>query len=129
MVDFNNDVTIGMPASDIVRVLILQRRNDVIEAIEAHNKLHSQGVSPGNAVVRARLTSLFLEIQAALKRHLKGNEYAELIKKIASTKDEDLLDAFLLMNEWVDKIRLTRIDTRNQYDTTRTETENEEKRL
>lgn len=129
MVDFNNDVTIGTPAIDIVRVLILQRRNDVIEAMEAHNKAALQNIASDNSFVRARLSSFFLEIQAALKRHLNDKEYADLKAMIDSDKDEDIMAAFIIMNEWTDKIRLTRIDTKNQYDSTRTEVENEEKRL
>ena len=37
MVDFNNDITVGIPAADIERVSILQRRYDFIEAFEVFN--------------------------------------------------------------------------------------------
>ena len=74
MVDFDSGETVGTPASDIVRILLLQRRDYVIEAIEKYYQLKSGGVNHGLGVVRARLRSLFLEMQAALKRRKKEEE-------------------------------------------------------
>jgi len=38
MVDFNSDVMVGMPAIDIERVSILQRRYEFIDAFEFYKK-------------------------------------------------------------------------------------------
>lgn len=126
MVDFNADATVSSSAIDILRILILQRRNDVIDAIETYRKLEEHS-SPDTTIVRSRLFSLFLEIQAMIKR--KHKEYDQ-IKESCDSKDfEELLKTFLELNEFLDMNRLTRIDTKNVYDSTRTSSEDKEKGL
>jgi len=132
MVDFNNETTIGTSAWDIVRVLILQRRNDLIEAIEYYNKLECRNTDGDLSIVQARLHSLFNELQASLKRRWNGpkdTRYKDLIDKIKSDKFKDIIDAFYILNEYLDEINLTRIDTRKQYDGSRVEEENKERGL
>jgi len=121
MVDFNNDTTIGTPAIDVVRILVLQRRSDLFEAIERYNKLDYQGTTPDIAIVRARLVSLFLEIQASLKRRLKQQEYDQLKEKIYSPDIVDIMDGVYYLNEYLDNMRLTRLDNRPHVDKTKWE--------
>jgi len=129
VVDFNNETTVGTPAVDVVRILILQRRADLFEAVEKYNKQSYQGQQADLSIVRARLKSLFLEIQAALKRRLKPDVYKELMQKIEQDDEEKIMEAIYFLNEHLDNMRLTRIDTKTQYDSTRVEIENKAKRL
>lgn len=125
MVDFNNDATVGTPAVDVERISILQRRYDLIEAIEYYRKKRLDGAAFPISVVRSRLFSLFLEVQACLKRRLKPEDYNNLFSICYDSKEElELLDAVYKINEVLDELRLTRIDTQKVYDSTDTEAEN-----
>lgn len=121
MVDFNNEATIGTPAVDVVRILILQRRSDFIEALERYNKMEYQNTSPDISIVKARLVSLFLELQAGLKRRLKKESYTELMAKVYHEDMAQVLEAFNYLNEYLDDIRLTRLDNRPKADKTKWE--------
>lgn len=125
MVDFNSEATVSASATDILRILILQRRNDVIDAMESYRKIEPNGTSE---IIRARMNSLFLEIAAMLKRKM-GEDYEPLREKILSEEFKDLLEAFMSINVFLDDQRLTRIDTKQIYDSTRTSKEDEQKGL
>ena len=114
MVDFNNDVTVGTPAVDIVRVLILQRRNDVIEAFEHYYKQEEVGYDQEVAPIRARLKSLFLEIAAMITRHEGKGAGPEIWKSIESGEVDELLDVFIRLNFLLDDVKLTRIDLKKK---------------
>ena len=130
MVNFNNETTIGTPAVDVIRILILQRRADLFEAWENHKKKVYQGSRGSIYIVRARLLSLFMEIQPALEhRHLKREEYLSLLAKVKSNKEEDIEEAMFILNDFLDKIKLIRLDTKIQYNKTRVEIENRFKGL
>ena len=127
MVDFNNEATIGTPAAEIEKVSILQRRYDWIEAYEEYKKNKFKGQAQNLSIVRARLLSLFLEVQAMIKRK-KPEQYDDLKKACSEdTEEKNIVDAFLFINELLDELKLTRIDTKKVYDTTNVELENEEK--
>ena len=129
MVDFNNETTVGRPAIDIVRVLILQRRSDLFEAWEFYKKKESDGVERGFPTVKTRLFSLFLELQPMFKRRLKEENYEYLIKLIESDDEKDILEAIYKINEELDDINLIKMDTKKSYDKTSWETENREMNL
>ena len=61
MVDFNNEATIGTPAANVVKILILQARANAIEALEFYNKRTSLGVEANQTTLKDRLGSWFLE--------------------------------------------------------------------
>ena len=128
MVDFNNEMTVSTPATDIVKVLILQRRNDVFDAYELWQKQEEEGISGnGKALVFARIKTLFLELQPMLKRKKKKEEYGRLTADI-NNKDK-VVDNIYLLNEFVDDLKITRIDSRKIYDSSIAELQNKEKGL
>lgn len=132
MVDFNNEATIGTPAANVVKILILQARANVLEALEKYNQQASSGIESSSGFLVARLGSWFLEHQAYLKRTLNKKDYEELIKnwqgKILLNTDapsqEEILEMILHLNEICDKLRLTRIDLKANYDRTLIEEDN-----
>lgn len=129
MVDFNNETTVTTPPADIVKISILQRRYDLIEAYEDYKKRRFNNVNVPLSIVRARLISMFLEIQAALKRRLKSEAY-ELIKERClgkEIKEEEVLDTIFKINEELDAMRLIVPDTAKAYNKLRVEEENKEK--
>ena len=138
MVNFNNDATVGIPATDIEKISILQRRYDLIEAIEAYYKNKFKGIAGETSIISARLMSLFYEIQAMLKRRhtpkakkkgaaTKADDTFEKIKKVCTStttiKIEDVVNVLELINDELDVVRLTRIDTQKVYDETDIEEE------
>lgn len=131
MVDFNNENTVSTPATDIVRVLILERRYNLMEVIEAVHKEEALGIDTASqtAVVKARLLSFYYEIAEALPRQMTEEEITLLEKQLRSEKFEELLKAFRILNRVLDKLKLTRIDTKSVYDPTNVEEENKKKNL
>lgn len=129
MVDFNSEQTLSAPATDIVRVLILQYRADTFEALGDYLKKEANTDPPTN-ILRARIFLWFTELEAGIKRRYNaGEEYIKLKKLVKSEDFDRLLEAIELLNEECDTIRLTRIDTRQNYDRTRVEQENKVKGL
>ena len=130
MVDFNNETTIGTPAVDVVRILILQRHADLIEAWEGYLKKKYSNVQPNSSIVRARLQSLFIQLQSAIKRSRTEEAYTIVVKGIREAKEEDeLYKQIIFLNEFLDDLKLTRIDTKKKYDSTNVEEENRAKGL
>lgn len=130
MVDFNNDNTIGTPATDIIRVLILEKRTNIIEVLENINKREASD-NYDTGVLRARIQSLYWEIEGMLKRKAEKDKdfkdiYSKLITDLFDRKTslERLQEIFSEINNYLDFIRLTRIDNREQYDRRRVENVN-----
>ena len=128
MVDFNNETTITRPAVDIERVLVLQRRNDCIESYESYIRTRLNGVESSDSTFRSRVLGLFIELKASLKRHYP-KEWEEVEENIKTGDSEKLFNAFDLINDFLDTIKLTRLDTNKVYDSTRVEVENKERKL
>jgi len=125
MVDFDNEATIGTPAADVERISILQRRYDLFEALEDYKKKRLGGAGVSLSIVRARLFSLFLELQAMLKRRWNKKEYTDLLYRcLESDTEEEILNIIFTLNEELDSIRLTRIDMKKVYDSSKVEAEN-----
>lgn len=133
MVDFNNEITVGVPAVDVQKISILQRRYDLIEAFEHYKKGRLNGAGMTLALAKARLISLFLELQALLKRRLeakgknnKGLDYDTIYKIVFDPKatEEDFLEVFFSINEELDNMRLTRVDNQTAYNSRNVEEEN-----
>lgn len=128
MVDFNNEKTIGTPAVDVERISILQRRYDLFEAFEDYKKKNFQGAGYSLAIVRARLISFFLEIQAILKRRLSEENYNRIKTVCFDCKEEEkIIETIYLINDELDIMRLTRIDVQKVYDSSDVEEENKAK--
>lgn len=117
MVDFNNESTVGQPAIDIERVLILQRRDAVIEAVERYLTVADQSGSAPIEYIKGRLTSFYLQLYGMLERKYKDDKrYAELKRQIQSNDFTELMESFYFMSSFLDSINLTKLDTRENYD-------------
>lgn len=127
MVDFNAEATVGTPAWDILRVLVLQRRDHFIEALEAYRRARGKGMVATDYEMQARLCSLFQELRAHLLNSLKEEEFQELEQQIDEPKDYgDTIKAWRIINNWLYSKELTKWDTRKRYDYTKVENENYE---
>lgn len=127
MVNFEAEQTVAVPASEIVKILILQRRDNALNSIIGYKRALASGSSGNISRVSEDVLALFLEIQSALKRKYKGKEeeYEKLKSFSHSLKFSELYESFQLINDELDKWGLTRIDNRVNYDTRRAIEENE----
>lgn len=112
MVDFNNEGTVAIPAVDVMRILILQHREYFIDAIEAYMQELGKNVNVETNVIRARIISLYLSVNKLLKRKLDKKLYDEVSYKKSSYKYEDILEAFIIIDDLLDDIGLTKIDNK-----------------
>lgn len=137
MVDFNNDATIGTPAVNIVKILLLQARANVLESFEFYNKKISQGIEADQSHLKARILTWFLEHQSYLKRTLKKEQYKEILEKMKKDflfnekelSKEKFLDMVMELNNIMDNLRLTRVDLKKQYDKSDIEEDNKQNEL
>lgn len=128
MVNFEAEQTVATPAAEVVKILILQRRDNALNAL-IHYQRQKVGGSQGNiASVSEAVLALFLEVSAALKRKWKGErqkEYITLKTSCHSLKFETLYAAYETICDELDAWGLTRVDTKEVYDTRNAEGENE----
>ena len=128
MVDFNNETTISRSPVDIVATCILERRFNFIEADESSTKQKLSGAGVLIATPRARLRSLFIDGHALMKRKLSPENYQKLrnICFELNTKptQEEILEAFLIIDEQLDASGLLRLDTKPVFNRNRIEESN-----
>lgn len=131
MVDFNNEQTVATPPGDIVKILIIERKEQVIEALEKYHLADETGADPDTKldIVKARLRSLWYELGPILKRKKSVDEYKTACDNIANlNKAKEVREAFSELNEFIDEIGLTQID-RKVWDRTNIEMSNMRKGL
>ena len=133
MVDFNSKETVGTPAIDIVRVLWLQARDNLLQSWQYYQEQRLIGSEPNINTVHARLITLFNEMEAYLRRtmpaKIKRNEpysFEELQELVYTTNitDKQMKEAISFLNIRLDKINLIKIDTKQKYDRFDLEAEN-----
>jgi hypothetical protein len=107
------------------KILILQRYNDLVEAWESYFKNKHTGVEVSINIIHARTTSLYLALITYLKRKSDKFDKTDSILFESEPTEKQLLNIFKLINEQLDIDRLTRFDTKQTYDGTRVELENE----
>lgn len=106
---FNSEGAYGRTAGEIEQISILQRRYNFIEAYEDYLKKKYNNIGTSLNLVRARLISLFLQIQATTERRLE--EYTSIEKSIFIIKEEnDIKEMFYIISRLLDKLKITRLD-------------------
>lgn len=121
MVDFNNESTVATPPGEVVKIVVLERREQVIEALESYHlsKFSKQDTAMKEDLLHARLMAFWYQLQAMVKRRLKeGAEDYRLVSEaiVKAEKPEEMIEAFAWLNEFVDEMGLTYIDARARYD-------------
>ena len=133
MVDFNAEGMLSANKSHILELIILGRRDELINTIQLWTEqriANTSSVEHTKNKVRSILKAVFFELERTLQRKLDKEKYEEIKQKIMTTNDitnEELEEVFLKINEVLDGLNLIRIDNKKQYDTTNIESENEEK--
>lgn len=114
MVDFDSEATIATPAVDVKRILVLQDRQFLKEAMEAYRKTDLSGVNTDTNIISSRLYSMFLEIRSGIRRHLSQKDYERLITLVDTNEFKAISEAYDIMDTWLDEIGLTRIDVKQK---------------
>lgn len=133
MVDFNAEKTVGTPAVDVVRILVLQARANVFDSLEKYNKDCSNNIDASQAVLKSRIATWFLEIQAYLKRTNKAKEYSKTYESWEQKlffnenilEKKEILSIIFELNKVLDELKIIRLDNRPAYDRTNIELDNE----
>ena len=128
MVNFDNETTISKPPREVVALVAIEKLYNFLEADEAYTKDRMHGAAAPLATCRSRLRSLFLLAQPMLQRHLKATDY-DLLRDGCLNINEELeadvvLDHFVKISEMLDKLELTRLDTKKKFDRQRIEESN-----
>lgn len=120
MVDFNNETTVAVPPSNIMKILVIQKREYLLDAWENYYKKEAQSTDADKdmAIIKSRLKNLFLCRRNEIERKVKKEIISELLVLVDSNKINDLLKATELILEHLDNIGLSKIDTREIYDRT-----------
>jgi hypothetical protein len=125
MVDFNNDSIVNKTPTEVVNMIVIEHWYNTRLAFEYYIKARLNNINITTNEFRSRLGCLFVSINDMLKRKLESNidskkTYEDLfiVATDIETKVEykDLLNAYLIISEVLDKIGLTRIDSRAYID-------------
>lgn len=119
----NTTYTETLPPEKLLRILVLQRRNDALLSIEEYlQRRNAQAQAPGHFVCSS-VQSLFFDLEASIERTDK-KRYQEIEKLVVTRNPKDAIKAFRIMNRYLDEKGVTRFDNKKRIDTTRIEEEN-----
>jgi len=74
MVNFNSEGTVTTPPSDVLKILILEKRESALEAINLFQVEAFNGRNPRQNYIRASLYALWCELQAMLYNSVATKE-------------------------------------------------------
>lgn len=135
MVDFNSEQLFTANKGEILNIIILGRRDELLNTFQLwREKVLIGAGSSMEYKLRSCLFTLFLEVAEPIERKLEDTKelkhlLAVIYSNDTSIPEEDLLTAFRTINGFLDDLNLIRIDNKKKYDTTDIEAENEEKGL
>jgi hypothetical protein len=136
-VDFNADSMASIPATDVVKILILEKNEYVNNAFESYDKQYFSKLNTQQfiAVVRCRILALLNQLFGTLNRKWMTNtekaNSTRICKKIIDFRtriregDINILqECSDIIQVELDTMKLTVVDTQKVYDRTRVEVEN-----
>jgi len=105
---------LSVPPADMLKVLILEKREAVLDAFESYNRLSYQNIEAETYEIKSRLITLFYELQGSLIKDMKDTKYIELRDEILgdSSDIKSLKDVFIQLSEWLYSKRVTQFDNR-----------------
>lgn len=131
MVNFEDSTTISTPSYEVEKITILQRRYDLLESLEYYEKLmFSGGTSDSSkSLVRARLRTLFRQLKPVIRRKLTPTDFKAILHKLNSNEEADIYYCVDEVLDFIDKLKITRIDNAKDLDTSQFEEMNKSKGL
>lgn len=109
----NNLLNITQPPEFILKILIIQSRDNIKSAIEHYYIQKTNGVSPSISHIKGRIIGLYLEVREAFNEYLEETKRSpeEFEKELTETKDFKVL--YRIRNEldtFLYKKRLIKFD-------------------
>ncbi len=132
MVNFNSDMVVGIAPINLVKIGIIESRENLLLAIEKYYELAENGQEPNINYILSRLRTLTLKLQPLLTRQLKDYEYLlieDSIFRDSSLNLDNVLEIFFQLNIIMDKVNLIKIDTKEHHDDRIIEYSNKRKHL
>lgn len=108
----------------VLQLLVLQKREGFIMALQRKAQMDSRNQISDPSLIKARFIGLYYELASSMKRDLPAADYDKIVLAKDSSNTQDVIDAFMIISDWLDKKKLTRFDTLGGYDRTLVETEN-----
>jgi len=125
MVDFNNNQTVTTAPKDLLNIMILESRFNLKEAIESYKRNKLKNNIDSIDEIKARLYSLYFEVQAPLELSLDKKDYEKFVQDIDSEDFDVVFKACIFLNKWLYGKGLIKFDINKIYDGTNPEEENE----
>ena len=135
MVDFNNDAVLGTNRSHILDLVILGRPDEWINTFQKYQLAKFNNASNQTILLnklKSIACSLEFEMRETLKRKLKlDDKYKKFFQTLYTdeSKEQDVLNSFNVINEVLDELEITKIDTRKKVNFLDLEGSNESKGL
>lgn len=87
--DINSLLSTTQPPEFILKLIIIQRREDFHNSLDTYMKQKGNGIKPSIATIKARLFSLFFVLRASVRQHLISNptEFDKMEETIMNSKD------------------------------------------
>jgi hypothetical protein len=126
-IDINSLVNTTQPPEFILKLLMIQHREDLHSALDEYMKQKAQGIKPSIGKFKARLFSMFFQIRASLKEHLKEG-FEPLEKTILESKDfQELYNVCCIIEDYLlvkgvtkfDNIKATRLGYLEEHNASR----------
>lgn len=124
MVDFDNESTITTAPKEIIKILLLERRKYLIDAMEFTWKKKTAKIKPDLSLLSSRLVAVFYELYNTLSSFYDTATFTALKADVFSGDLVRMEDAFVKIDKWYYDKQLTKIDNIKKYDTTNVEEEN-----
>ncbi len=132
----NSMLSISQPPEWILKILIIQSRDNVKTALERYYSDKGKGINPDISKFKARTIGLFFEIRNSFQedynktKEPKTEPFEAFETKLLEAKDfKTLYDVNVKLNDFLYKKKLIKFDNREAYDSTRVEVENRAKNL
>jgi hypothetical protein len=111
---FNSVSGVSKPPRELIQLDILRQKFYLMESLEAYylRKAKHFETQPAIVSMSARTKRLIMELKQPYIRHYKEEGFAELCK-LANGNESELLEAIQKIIDYLDYIKLTRIDVDN----------------
>lgn len=90
-------------------IIIMNKREFVSEAIESYKRLRNQNFDASIYEVKTRLSTLFDDIDDAIRENISAEEYSDLVNNLLSNEPALLFDAWKFINSWLYKKGLLKV--------------------
>lgn len=126
--NINTLVSSTQPPEFIIKLFILQKREDLHSALDSYFKARCLGQNADSSKLRARILSLFIQIRSSLKNYYfikkMDSDFESMEKRILGVKDFDSLYKIISdLEEFLYIKKVIKFDNDLIYDSTRVDVE------